>query len=188
MSSDEEMNLEPGPIPKDAGISKAVFSRGLMVEHELRTWLKAHRRVWRIENKMGGDFGFPDCLLSLNGSPAFVELKIASLCKDNNWALIWATQKQIDQVRALQAEGWLAFFLCGGRGKRSFGICLDTKQLIPVVKANHKPGQRMQFIVSNWDFTGRLEDFEGFERWAKEVPNSTFFEKRKLGGINPPSF
>lgn len=172
----------------DVGISRAVANRGLVVEEEIRHWLKAHRRVWRIENKMGGDFGFPDCLASLGGLPTFIELKISHPYTENNPSAIWATQKQIDQVRALQAEGWLAFFLCGVRSSKHYGICLDTKHLIPVIKANHKPGQRMQFIVSNWDFMGELEDFEALEQWSKKVRNSDFFEDRKLGGVKSPAF
>lgn len=171
---------------KSLGIRKAVLSRGLLVEAELREWMKAHRKVWRVENKTGGDFGFPDCLLPLSGRPAFVELKIAAPYKDNNWAVIWATQKQIDQVRALQAEGWLAFFLCGGKKERTFGICLDTNHLHPVVKTNLKPGQRRQYLVSKWDFVGSMHDFEGLDRWAEKVPISLFSRIPQLRGIKPP--
>ncbi len=150
---------------KIEGVSTKVIRQGLTVESELRSWLKANKKVWRIENKTGGDFGMPDTFMMLGEKAAFIELKIAFVSAKKEWVIV-ATPKQIEHVRNLQAEGCMAFFLCGHRFFRTFGICFNTNHLQMIAKANLRPGQRRQYIVSKWDFQGHLEDFQGLERWV----------------------
>lgn len=115
-------------------------------EGNVREWLRAASggKVWWLENKRGGTFGFPDAMVVHEGRPVFLELKIAE------GGCIEAHPSQLNVVQGLRAAGLGAAFLCGVRSHAAHDgrLLLVMPDELERVSANKRFGGRHKYQIA----------------------------------------
>ena len=91
--------------------------RGFKAEADVRRWLEARvSRVWWVENKRGGTFGFPDAIAVGKTALWFLELKLA--VRSGAQITIKARPAQMVVLRQLVGAGLNAGILFGIKGEK----------------------------------------------------------------------
>lgn len=87
-------------------------------ESDVRKFLAMTVKPYWIENKAGGTFGMPDCLVFVDRQPVFMELKVSE-----DGVNFSASPQQINILDSLMDEGVYSIVLAGVKGTdQLFGV------------------------------------------------------------------
>lgn len=123
-----------------------MFSR----ENDVRRWLCKHRKVWWVENKLGGSAGFPDAVVAGQRGAVFLELKLARPRGPTGW-VVEASPAQALALQTMSAAGLTAWLVAGIQGTRQLGALEGGAGMVRL-GSSCRSGGRKAYLVPSWNY------------------------------------